>query len=178
MRTTNYGKPTNWLANSLSNLQRTISSYYRRVKRLIEFIPKIWRGYDFDYHYSLDLFKYQLERTAKVLENGYRQDGENEARRIRTAIKLIDLVYNEEYSTQADKEFTEKYGHCNYDWKLDETTGLYSLDFKWESATDEAHNEEIQKKWSESLQASYDKAKRAEDILWRFIGHNIKHWWD
>lgn len=175
---TNFLKPINWLVSSSQNLYKTINSYYRRVKRLIEFIPKIWRGYDFDYHYSLDLFKYQLERTAKVLETGYRRDGEHQARRIRTAIKLIDLVYNEEYSAQADKEFTEKYGHCNFDWQLDESTGMYSLDLKWESATDEAHNEEIQNKWSEAMHASYDKAQRAEDILWRFIGHNIKYWWD
>jgi hypothetical protein len=175
---TNFLKPINWLASSSQNLYKTINSYLRRVKRLIEFVPKIWRGYDFDYHHSLDLFKYQLERTAKVLENGYRADGAHQASRIRTAIKLIDLVYNEEYSAQADKEFSEKYGHCNFDWKLDETSGMYSLDLRWESAIDDAHNEEIQEEFSKAMHDAYDKAERAEDLLWRFIRHNIKRWWD
>ena len=40
-----------------------------RLKRLIEFITVIWRGYDWDYGSSIDIYKYQLTRTAEYLES-------------------------------------------------------------------------------------------------------------
>ena len=41
---------------------------YRQVKRFIQFIPHIWKGADWDYRYAVDLFTYQLSRTANYIE--------------------------------------------------------------------------------------------------------------
>ena len=85
---------------------------YQQIKRVIDFLPLIWKGYDFDYQYSIDLFKKQLERTANYLESNssYGMGATNRASRIRTAIRLIDKVYEERYvdefldSKSKDKE--------------------------------------------------------------------------
>jgi len=85
---------------------------YQQIKRVIDFLPLIWKGYDFDYQYSIDLFKKQLERTANYLEtnSSYGMGATNRASRIRTAIRLIDKVYEERYvdefldSKSKDKE--------------------------------------------------------------------------
>ena len=42
---------------------------YRQIQRVIDFLPIIWNGFDFDYRYSVELFKKSLERQAKFLES-------------------------------------------------------------------------------------------------------------
>jgi len=71
----------------------------QQIKRVIDFFPLIWSGFDFDYRYSLDLFKKQLERTASFLESdkAYTLSAKTNAQKIRTAIRLIDIVYDETY---------------------------------------------------------------------------------
>ena len=54
---------------------------YEQIQRVIDFLPIIWKGFDFDYHYSLELFKKQLERQAKFLESDkpYSSDAKHQA---------------------------------------------------------------------------------------------------
>ena len=115
---------------------RNIKWFFRRLKRVWDFLPIIWKGYDFDYTHAIDLFKYQLERTADLLESdkAYTLNAKLHAQKIRTAVRLMDKVYNEEY--------------------LDGVTSY--TEFK-------------------KMQVKQDKAER---ILWKFISHNIKYWWD
>ena len=112
--------------------------FFRRVRRVIDFLPIIWKGEDYDYHYSIELFQYQLERTADFLESdkAYTLDAKATASRVRTAAELMDRVYNDYYLEQVD--------------------------------------------WSnkEGLNKALEQDAKAERILWKFIGHNIRHWWD
>ena len=71
----------------------------QQIKRVIDFLPLIWSGFDFDFRYSLDLFKKQLERTASFLESdkAYTLSAKTNAQKIRTALRLMDIVYDEKY---------------------------------------------------------------------------------
>ena len=79
-----------------------IKDRIRRIKRIADFLPIIWKGRDFDYNYSVELFHHQLERTAKFLESdkAYSLNSEVDAQKIRTAIKLGKRVFNEYYMTE------------------------------------------------------------------------------
>ena len=111
--------------------------FFRRVRRVIDFLPIIWKGEDYDYYYSLQLFQYQLERTADYIEErGMIVDAPHVASRLRTAAKLMDRVYNDYYLEQID----------------------------WDD--------------KEGLSRALEQDAKAERILWKFIGHNIRHWWD
>jgi len=72
---------------------------YRQIQRVIDFLPMIWNGFDFDYIYAIDLFKKQLERTATHLESNkaHTISAKTNAQKIRTAIRLMDIVYDEKY---------------------------------------------------------------------------------
>jgi len=110
---------------------------FRRVRRVIDFLPNIWKGEDYDYYYSLQLFKYQLERTADYIEErGMIVDAPHVASRLRTAAKLMDRVYNDYYIVTVD----------------------------WDD--------------EEGLDKALKQDAKAERILWKFIAHNIRHWWD
>ena len=64
---------------------KTIRHYYSRVRRLFEYLPIIWKVYDFDYRHAINIFRYQLERTANFLESdrSYSVEAKQEARRIK-----------------------------------------------------------------------------------------------
>lgn len=101
-----------------------IKRFFYKLKRVWDFLPIIWKGDDYDYEYSIDLFKYQLNRTADYIQDrSFIVDADDVATKIRTATKLMDKIYD--------------------DWD-----------------TDLAYRD------------------KAEPILWKFIGHNIRKWWD
>jgi len=164
----------------MQNIKHFFKRKYQQVERVIDFIPIIWKGFDFDYMYSLELFKKQLERQAKLFESGksYSSRATQNASRIRTAIQLMDKVYNEEYETEWVDEIHKKYGNDALDWEWEETkenSEVFYHRYKYEN-WDNA--DEIKKVKYELVGKARKKQKRAEKLLWEFIGHNIKHWWD
>lgn len=81
---------------------------YRQIKRVIDFLPILWKGYDFDYGYAIELFKHQLIRTANYLESdkAWTTSAKTNAQKVRTAIRLMDIVYNdynEDYTYEKQK---------------------------------------------------------------------------
>ena len=153
---------------------------YRQIERVIDFLPIIWKGFDFDYHYSLELFKKQLERQAKFLESGnaYTSDAKHYASRIRTAIQLMDKVYDDRYEIEWVAKIEEQFGEDALDWEFEDTGDGTGSSFitnkyeKWDNA------EEIKLVKRELVKQSREKQKKAEKLLWKFIEHNIRHWWD
>lgn len=42
---------------------------YRRVKKIIEYIPLLWKDEDWDYCYLIDMLDYKLKRMAKCIDD-------------------------------------------------------------------------------------------------------------
>jgi hypothetical protein len=156
-----------------------------RVKRVIEFIPIIWKGYDFDYHSSIELFKYQLKRTAEYLESDKAQtlEAKTNAAKIWTAVELMEKVYDEEYGTEYIDIIEKLYGKTHYEFvELDEKDEngdpYYTMKISNELAVDEQHQKEIDEVRHQMFLMGMDKQKRAHKLLWSYIEHNILKWWD
>ena len=151
---------------------------YQQIKRTIEFLPLIWNSYDFDYQYSIDLFKKQLERTANHLESNraYGMDAKNRASRIRTAIRLMDKVYEEEYSHEYIDKLEQLYGKNVLEWNtISVGQKRYELKYEYEKWDNKDEINEMRRKL---FKESNEKQKRAHKLLWDFIEHNIQYWWD
>lgn len=151
----------------------------QQIKRVIDFFPLIWNGFDFDYRYAIDLFKKQLERIAKDMEtNGRLECSDVNAQKIRTAIRLMDKVYDEEYGCEYQNKLKELYGERVLDWwfedagRGDDSSYLRYEYEKWDNS------EEIKKVERKLFLESKDKQKKAHKLLWDFIEHNIQKWWD
>lgn len=153
---------------------------YRQIQRVIDFLPTIWNGFDFDYHYSLELFRKQLERQAKFLESNsaYSSRAKQDASRIKTAIQLMDKVYDDAYEMEWMDGLKERFGEDVLDWEFEDTgrgdgsSYIKSKYEKWDNV------EEIKAVKMTLVKLSREKQKRAEKLLWEFIGHNIRYWWD
>lgn len=168
-----------------------IRNIFRKTKRVIDFIPILWNGFDFDYRYALELFSHQLKRQAEFMESdkAMTENAHQHASRIRTAIELIDKVYDkEEYGCEYQDILKEEYGEDVFDcvwiplekkvedelpndWGTDLTQHKWAYEF-WDNA------DEIKKRSDELFKQSQEKQKRAEKLLWEFIHHNIRSWWD
>jgi len=157
---------------------------YRQIERTLSFLPLIWKGYDWDYRYAIDLFQHQLKRTEKsIRENGIHVGNKNTASRIKTTVDLMQKVYEDEYSMEHYDILQEKYGKLN--WEFIETGDFdengepyYTIKNTWERAVDENHNQQIEEESRQMRLESNKKQKRAHKLLWDFIEHNIQNWWD
>jgi hypothetical protein len=153
---------------------------YRQVQRVIDYLPIIWKGYDFDYSYSVDLFKKSLERQAKLFESDKLNSDRSKqnASRIRTAIQLMDKVYNEDYGSEYQDKLEQLYGDNVLDFWFEDTgegDGSTFLRWEYEKWNNSEKIDEVRKKL---FLESKEKQKRAHKILWDFIEHNIQYWWD
>ena len=140
---------------------------YRQIQRVIDFLPLIWKGFDFDYQYSIDLFKKQLERTANYLDSNrsYSMDAKNRASRIRTAIRLMEKVYDEDYSLQYVNKLEHLYGEDVLDWvTVNVDKNEYELKPKYEKWD---NRDEIDEMKIKLFKEANEKQKRAHKLLWR-----------
>ena len=158
---------------------------YRQIQRVIDFLPIIWKGFDFDYRYSIELFRKQLERQAKHLESerAHTLSAPINAQKIRTAICLMDKVYDEDYATEYLDDIEFLYGKTKYEFvELDEKDEngdpYYTMKITNELAVDEQHQKEIDEVRHQMFLRSKDRQKRAHKLLWSYIEHNILKWWD
>jgi hypothetical protein len=163
----------NWVREILWPFKR----FYTGVKRLIEFTPIIWNSYDWDYVYSVDLFKFQLLRMADYFDKyGHLENNRYNARRIRTICKLMDRTYNEYYIDSAYDSLMEKYGKEAFEFEtVSDDNGKRTFQQKYESYPNAS---EIEEERSKSFKIAIKKQEKAHKLLWKLIEHDIQRWWD
>jgi len=159
-----------------------IRKFIRKVKRLIRYIPVIWNSYDFDHRYATELFRMKLEDIADFMESDRAMSvsAKEDAKRIRTAIKLMDKVYDEGYGTEYQDKLRELYGEDVSDVEFVEHSyengqKYYRMKRKYE---DWDNCDEIKEMETKLFKESHLKQNKAHRILWKYIEHNIQRWWD
>lgn len=165
---------------NLKDIKHFFKRKYQQIQRVIDFLPMIWNGFDFDYSYSVQLFRKSLERQAEFFESGksYSSRAKQDASRIRTALRLMDKVYDEEYGTEYQDKLKKLYGENVLDWWFEDTgRNDESSYLRWEYEKWD-NSEEIEKVQKKLFLESKEKQKRAHKLLWDFIEHNIQYWWD
>ena len=157
---------------------------WRQIKNVISWIPVVWKQFDFDYRYSLEVFKHQLLKQAKFMESdkAYSVNSHIEAQKIRMVVRLMDKVYDEEYACEYQQRLKDKYGDDVIDWVLSEISDRsdYST-MEWKFEVDEKYEsqrEEIRENHDKWFQESQDKQERAHKLLWKLIEFYIRNWWD
>lgn len=154
-----------------------------QIRNVIKWLPVIWNQFDFDYRYSIDVFKFQLQKTADHLNSDktYTLSAKDNARRLQTVIDLMDKVYEEEYGMEYHDKLVELYGADKFKHKFincEDKEGYSELKFSYELTESPEMIEEISKKYNELFKNSQEKQKRAHKLLWELIEHNIQKMWD
>lgn len=161
-------------------MKNKITNFIKRVKRLLEWVPVIWKTHDWDYSYTLDILKFQLENQAKYLENGHLLNGPYYAGRIRLALRLMDAAYNGKYSEQVHEEYTERYGKSEILERPADDFGdeYFSIEIWYPKAKDSIENDEIHQALYQDLEIAWDNEKRAKKIFHKILEQDLQKWWD
>jgi len=105
-------------------------------------------------------------------------DADKRAMRIRTAIALMEKVYEEDYACEYQDKLKELYGQNVLGFRFEPTE--YNNDtsyLKWEFEYWD-NVEEVKLVHDKLFKEAQQKQLKAERILWKFIEHNIRGWWD
>jgi hypothetical protein len=139
----------------------------------------IWRTDDWDYEYTLDILKFQLENQAKYLENGHLVNAQYNADRIRLALRLMDLGFNDGYQQQVHDEYEEQYGPARIvTKKYEDSDDLYEIEIWYANAKDAKHNEEIHEGLMQDTQWARFREQRARELFFAILSKDMVHWWD
>ena len=179
---------------------------YSQIKRVLDYLPIIWNGFDWDYTYATDLFAHQLGRIADHLESdkAYSLSAKDNAKRIRTTLKLMKLVGEEEYAMEyfdyEDVKYNfvpvviEESGDCDgcSTMEMDYISETYDEFFKKYPLTHKrvlngegffgkqynADASEFELKRKVAMNVAYLNQERARKTLYKLIERNIQSWWD
>ena len=174
--------------NKLENMWNSITYWFRRkyrqIKNVINWIPVVWNQFDFDYRYSLDVFKHQLMKQAKYMDsdNAIGVNSKYDAEKIRMICRLMDKVYKDEYACEYLDRIKQTYGEDAYDWIFEDISdkpGYKSMHWKYE--VDEKYSElrnEIKSNNDKWFKESLAKQERAHKLLYTLLEFYIRRWWD
>jgi len=173
----------------MGNIKYFFKRKTEQIKRLIKWIPVLWKQYDFDNIYPIEVFKVRLGELADYLESDKAMTGSalSDASRIRTAIDLMDKVYSEYYSDQCIDRAYAKYGEKGFvrtkkitDNEILKELGVgdhYDMDLIWLRSMSDEEKKEADAFYLEMILLGEERQKRAHKLLWDFIEHNIQKWW-
>lgn len=151
-----------------------------QIRNLFRWFPIIWNQYDFDYHYCLEVFKFQLQKTAERLESedAVTQSAKHRASQIRTAIRLMEKVYDEGYSLEYFDKIEERFGEEATDFYFEDTGHGDGSSYLKRNSDLLPNAKEIEEFREKEREKSLAKQEKAERILWLYIKNNIEGWWD
>jgi len=164
------------LLNNIHYFFRRKRDQFRNLRR---WLPLVWNKYDFDYSYSIDMFKRALLDQAEFMESdrAHGVSAKDDAKRIRTVVRLMEKVYDDSYALEYQDKLKELYGDDVLDFGFVDCEFNNLHELKW-SYKDRPNAEEIDKMHSKLLKESTAKQERAEQLLWKLVAHNIRGWWD
>lgn len=153
-----------------------------QIKNIIKWLPIIWNQYDFDYSYAIEVFKFQLQKTATFLKSDktYTKCAKERGERLQMIIDLMTKVYDEDYSSEFVSQIEAIYGKdiLNHRFIPSEKEGYSELKHAYELEETPEKIKEITEKKHELFLKSNEKQKRAHKLLWSLVEHNIEGMWD
>ena len=147
-----------------------------QIKNVIKWLPTIWNQYDFDYGYSINVFRFQLEKQADFLESdkACTMSANYNAKRIRTTLRLMKKVYDEDYAMEYHAKLEDIYGEELMELGI---TDIY-LKHNYELTESPELIKEIDNLKDKLFTESNLKQEKAHRILWLMVERNIQGWWD
>ena len=143
----------------------------RKLRRIIDWIPTLWKLYDFDYSSIYQVLRKQLQR----MEQFQRRDAcalnaEDTADQIRFAVLLLDRLIACDYLTNALIPHRRKWGEA--------TLSLERLELVFESVDSEEKKLLADEEFMLCGRHADWIEERDKNLLFEYIAKHIKRWWD
>jgi hypothetical protein len=167
------------------------------IKNLWYWFPIIWKDRNWDDHYIFDVLKHKLKAQAKYIGGRDRHTrAQQDARRMRLCIKLIEKVQDESYAMEHMDYMEDRHwftpcndGTGNSLWNSEEVWENYDEFFKkyplvykrvlkGEGVFTLDGRDESEMKRLIAMNISHLNQKHAQDLLFKVLNENINSWWD
>lgn len=159
---------------------RPLRRFKRNIEAIISYIPIIWKSYDFDYMYSLDIMMHQLKRTIKLLESqkAYGERSKWRADKGKLIVRLYERYRDDFYALEPFDTMTQVYGEYVPEWEKTNNKTYTLKGWKWEKAIDKKHNEEINQVMNKLLDLAQEKQNRCKKLFWKAMEEYLEYIWD
>lgn len=162
----------------LSSIEYFFKRKFKQIKNLIKWFPIIWNQYDFDYSEAVKVFSFQLEKLANFLDSkhAHTESAKSTASSIRRWLKLMEKVQNEDFATEYQEKFKQKYGETKFvSVKISDTLVELVLIYpKVEGYTED----QIEDIYRQMFYKSVRKQRKAELLVWKLLANHMNGWWD
>lgn len=81
----------------IRRFKNAIRQFSIGVSNIIKWIPVLYKDRDWDFYFVYNILQKKLEFTEKAIRNSSLENGGMYANKIRTAIRLIEIVRDEKY---------------------------------------------------------------------------------
>jgi hypothetical protein len=152
----------------MKRIVRRITRFLDRLHNLWRWFPIIWNDRDWDDYFIFEVLKFKLKNMSDSFErNDWYVGNEQDVKKMRTCIKLIELVQSSYYETEAyDHENVEEYLA-----KYENATLKVLTDKKYQIFPNENRN-------TVAMNVGLYKHQQAKRILFTMLERYIEHWWE
>ncbi len=146
-----------------------IGNFFRKIKYVLRWIPKIWKDENWDYTYfwtmMINKLEFDLEyyKRATILQQ---ESYDKIIKEIEFTIKLINRINEDDYYSVADKRLFET--PTVYDW----------IDSKEFPGYKELEGGRSSEEFHEIINLSDKLRDRDFKILNNILKNNLQGWWD
>lgn len=145
-----------------------IRSIPRKIKKIIQYIPILWKDEDWDWEYILTLLIYKLKRTRLcILNNEIIESYQIVHDEILEVEKLFEKVIEDNYYSDEIQKLHEKWG------ELDILNIMKYSNVKNEEDEKRCSNE-FSKVYKKQQEGSLQDLKKAFEL----VNEKIRGWWD
>lgn len=152
----------------MKRIVRRITRVLDRLHNLWRWFPIIWNDRDWDDYFIFEVLKFKLKNMSDSFErNDWYVGNERDVERMRTCIRLIELIQSNHYETEAyDHEDVEEYLA-----KYKNATLKVLTDKKYQVFSNENRNRV-------AMNVGTYKHQQAKKVLFTMLERYIEHWWE
>ena len=88
----------------IRRFKNEIRKFFIGISNIIKWIPVLYKDRDWDFYFVYVMLQKKLEFTEKAIRNSSLQNSDFYGNKIRTAIRLIEIVREEKYLEEVLKE--------------------------------------------------------------------------
>lgn len=175
-----YDKLDTFLTFIVNTFHYAPRSFFRNLRRSVDYIKLGWNNYDWDSHYIYEVLQFKLKRTLKELESGHSIPNQyNELKALKLAIKLGDrLVEDWNHYSQFRDLHDAKWGKLDMDFEpVEDSNNLRLISSRPNANTKEEKEQELSD-FMTALKKDDRRKQRDREIYFKILAKYIEYMWD
>jgi hypothetical protein len=144
-----------------------VRALYRRIKRIVKWIPTLWNTYDFDYSSIFYILREHLSNMEKVIRKGYATNSGETADEIILAIRLLDRIIDRDYDENALKMASES-----------DRKRIDLMDFEIKNGDFKMYSIKVSDSYRRAIKHAEEVKKSDVEYLFKLISRKHRGWWD